>query len=277
MTLLKEKMQDTGLHRTNTLDQFYTKCEVAKSCVDTLLKMYPKSSTYYWIEPSVGSGAFIKNVPTDFETIGIDIDPKCIPALKENFLTWTPSVLKKTLLFGNPPFGRQSSLAKKFIRHGSIFSDIIAFILPRSFTKPSMSNVFPPHFHCVHEEALKKDSFEVDGRPYDVPCVFQIWERRDEPREVPQNIEPIGFRYVKSTEPHDLVFRRVGVNAGKCQGSGGNPSPQSHYFIKFDRSDLNTVTAKLNEHVFPSNTVGPRSISKSEANAVINRVLEETF
>jgi hypothetical protein len=73
------------------------------------------------------------------------------------------------------------------------------------------------------------------------------------------------------------VFRRVGVNAGKCQEPGGNPSPQSHYFIKFDSPILNTVTTKLNEHEFPSNTVGPRSISKSEANAVINRVLEETF
>jgi hypothetical protein len=29
----------------------------------------------------------------------------------------------------------------------------------------------------------------------------------------------------------------------------------------------------VNRHVFPSNTVGPRSLSKSEANEVLNRVI----
>ena len=34
---------------------------------------------------------------------------------------------------------------------------------------------------------------------------------------------------------------------------------------------------KINKHTFPSNTVGPRSLSKGEANEVLNQVLEEAL
>jgi hypothetical protein len=35
------------------------------------------------------------------------------------------------------------------------------------------------------------------------------------------------------------------------------------------------IIEKVNQHTFPSNTVGPRSLSKSEANEVLNEVLKE--
>ena len=48
----------------------------------------------------------------------------------------------KIHILGNPPFGRQSSLAIKFIKKSSIFCDTISFILPKSFKKDSMKKIF---------------------------------------------------------------------------------------------------------------------------------------
>jgi hypothetical protein len=107
--------------------------------------------------------------------------------------------------------------------------------------------------------------------------VFQIWVKRDTPRDIEEKVQPIGFTYVKATEEFHMAFRRVGVNAGTSYLQGEGPfSAQSHYFIAFDEKYLvkiHDIKTAINTHVFPSNTVGPRSLSKGEANQVINAIL----
>ena len=196
--------QDTGKFRENSKDQFYTKPTVAAECVRALLDHLGESATeYLWIEPSAGSGAFLQSLPPSLEHIGLDIEPCGEGIVGANFLEWTLPPLppgKKVCCFGNPPFGRQSSLAKAFIRRAAEFSDVIAFILPRSFVKPSMSGAFPLQFHCVHMHDIPPNSFSVNGADYDVPCVFQIWQARDEDRTLEAKVLPVGFAYVKPEE-----------------------------------------------------------------------------
>ena len=263
--------QDTGKFRTNEKDQFYTKASVAKTCVDSILNLCPDE--YQWIEPSAGNGVFLRCVEGD--KVGIDIEPKADDILRGDFLEWQPTSEKKRIVFGNPPFGRQGSLAKSFIKHAAIFADIIAFILPRSFVKPSMARAFPAHFHCLHTAELEKNSFEVNGKPYDVPCVFQIWQRQPSPRTPITRVQAIGFEYVKTGIYH-IAFRRVGGLAGKAYASAQGFSPQSHYFWKLDEQYVGhtkNILDALNRHTFPTNTTGPRSLSKCEANTVMNRIL----
>jgi hypothetical protein len=270
--------QDTGKFRKNTNDQFYTRVDVAKSCIDEILKHYADSSKYYWIEPSAGNGAFLKQVPEGIESFGMDIDPKDPQITKQDYLKWFPATSKKILVFGNPPFGRQSATAKAFIKHSAVFANIIAFILPLSFVKSSMNKAFPERFHCVVSKELPVNSFEINGQSYDVPCVFQIWERRDEMRQITEKIQPIGFQYVKSNTAFDLAFRRVGVYAGKSFKHGEKTfSEQSHYFLQFDnqfKPNLQKIQDQINAKQYPENTVGPRSISKQELNPIINQILQ---
>jgi hypothetical protein len=271
-TLKQVGVQDTGKHR-NTKDQFYTKDIVAKTYIDKIVETIINPYDYLWIEPSAGNGAFLNNI--NFSKIGIDIDPKSANIQKEDFLSWShPKTDKDIIVFGNPPFGRQSSLAKSFITKSCKFAKVIAFILPRSFTKPSMYNVFDLSFHLVYSVELEKDSFLLNDKSYNTQCVFQIWEKKETPRKVDEKIQPNGFKYVKQNEAHDIAFRRVGGNAGKCYKSGQERSVQSHYFIKLDNLvDLDNIIKKINSHVFPSNTVGPRSLSKCEINSVLNNII----
>jgi len=271
--------QDTGKFRTNMKDQYYTKLSIAKECVDSILSLVPYTSQYEWIEPSAGNGSFLKSLPESVKRIGIDLDPKMEGIIKGDFLSWKPSSESKRVFFGNPPFGKQGSLAKNFIQHSSTYADIIAFILPRSFLKPSMNRSFPPRFHCILERELPKDSFQVNNIAYDVPCVFQIWEKKIVDRLLIEPVRESGFQYVKGTEPFHLAIRRVGGKAGTSYLQGSQQfSIQSHYFLKLDNQyipDIQTILIELNNHIFPSNTVGPRSLSKGEVNMVINEILRK--
>lgn len=267
--------QDTGKFRLNSKDQFYTNREVSKKCVNLVIKHIPRATKYTWIEPSAGTGSFVDALESQHKRIAMDIDPKTDTIEKKDFLAWEPTVSGDVIVFGNPPFGKQSSLAKAFIKKSCSFANVIAFILPKSFTKPSMNNAFEDHFHLVHTYELDKNAFEVNGKEYDVPCVFQIWEKKVRKRRSAKSVEPFGFKYVKSGEVYDLAFRRVGVYAGRCYLNDGRDfSVQSHHFLKFDTDHINTIMSKVNAHTFPSNTVGPRSLTKTEINTVLNKIIK---
>jgi hypothetical protein len=264
--------QDTGKFRTNTKDQFYTNPTIAKESIQTIRTLLPFTSDYLWVEPSAGNGSFLHNIPTTFARIGLDLDPQAEDIRKQDYLQWEPPTDKDIIVFGNPPFGRQSSLAKAFIHKSCQFAAVIAFILPKSFTKPSMFNAFAKNFHLIKTVELAKNAFLLNGVNYDVPCVFQIWQKKETARPVEPKIKEKGFQYVKASDDYDFAFRRVGGLAGKCYENNGTAySLQSHYFLKLDKkTKRKSIMQKINEHVFPSNTVGPRSLSKSEVNMVIN-------
>ena len=71
------------------------------------------------IEPSAGDGAFIPFIKETFENYKFyDIDPNNDEIEKANFLEidFNNSSNNNIHIVGNPPFGRQSSLAIQFIK-----------------------------------------------------------------------------------------------------------------------------------------------------------------
>mgnify|MGYP003635462502 CR=1 FL=1 len=264
-------MQDTGKFRTNSLDKYYTRESVARECVDIMLK---HCSQRTWVEPSAGAGSFLIH-RDEINWIAFDIAPDSKNIIKQDFLEWQPNINGECAVVGNPPFGRQSSIARKFIKKSCEFANTIGFILPLSFSKPSMQKAFPTKFHLIHQHKLESNSFIINKTTtYDVPCVFQIWVKRDRNRELEVAEIPNGFKFVKVTDDWGVSIRRVGVNAGQSQPrqDGVLPNTQSHYFVK---TETYLDTNKLNAHVFPINTTGPRSLSKGEITAVVNNLLTE--
>jgi len=175
-----------------------------------------------------------------------DIEPENAEIVKQDFLLLDYNQFKnkypKIHVIGNPPFGRQASLAIKFIKNCCDFATTISFILPKSFKKSSMQKHFTNNYHLIHEIDLIDNSFLVNNIDTDVPCVFQIWEYKVQQRNLVENIEPVNFKFVKQNENPDISFRRVGVNAGIIAKEINNKSIQSHYFIKF----LNNKTVDEN-------------------------------
>jgi len=196
---VKVDLNQTGKHRVIT-DQFYTNRIVSNTCIQLWLSYFNNNKDMIVVEPSAGEGSFSDYFnDNNYNIDSYDIEPKKDNIVKQDFLQLDVSQYKgKTVhTIGNPPFGRQSSLAKKFIKHCSQFSDSISFILPKSFRKGSYQKTFPLNFHLEKELDLDKDSFIINGKPHHVPCVFQIWVTKD----IDRYVEPIpietGFKFVK--------------------------------------------------------------------------------
>lgn len=262
--------QSKGLHR-NVIDKFYTKSLIVEQCIKNIRKYLRIDKNDIIIEPSAGNGSFIKEIKTLSENYKFyDLAPESKEIIEQDFLTLDNSKLKNEYnnihIIGNPPFGRQSSLAIQFIRKCCEFAYSISFVLPKSFKKDSMKKHFTLNYHLIFEMDLPKNAFLINDKETDVPCIFQIWQYQNEKRKITKKLTPIGFEFVKKSNDPDISFRRVGVNAGKIMLEIENKSIQSHYFIKFTNDlTLEQNIEKLNTIKFiEDNTVGPKSISKQE-------------
>ena len=264
--------QTTGKNR-NTIDKFYTNPSIVEKYIEKF-KPYLEDDDLI-IEPSAGSGVWTSPLHM-YNLLAFDIQPEGENIQQMDFLQVDLNTFQSNLHFiGNPPFGRQSSLARKFIKHITSCerTKTIGFILPKSFKKDSFQKTFPPNFHLEYQDDVGKDAFLANGKPYDVPCVFQIWIKRDYEREMPVKLDPIGFTFVKKGENPDYSLRRVGVYAGVISKDIEDKSEQSHYFIKVEKnSDL--FVLKYQNIVWElNNTVGPNSISKPEFIREINKLV----
>jgi predicted RNA methylase len=272
-------IQTKGLKR-NTIDKYYTKQIIVNQCIELVKKYINIKNDDLIIEPSAGNGAFIEKIKLLSSNYKFyDLEPENDAIIKQDFLTFDYDNIKlnnKTIhIIGNPPFGRQSSLAIKFIKKCCEFASSISFILPKSFKKDSMKKCFANNFHLIFEIDLIDNAFLVNNTESNVPCIFQIWEYKNIERTKLIKIEPLNFKFVEKDDMPDISFRRVGVNAGAIMNDIDNKSIQSHYFIKFINNkniNENIKNIKLIKFDF-NNTVGPKSISKQELICEFNKIL----
>lgn len=270
--------QIKGLKR-NTIDKFYTNTIIVENCINYIKEYISFNNNDLIIEPSAGNGSFINGIKSLTNNyIFYDLEPENNEIIKQDYLLYDYDYIQKKYdkihIIGNPPFGRQSSLAIKFIKKSCEFCNSISFILPKSFKKDSLKKSFPLNFHLIFESDLPNNSFIVDDVKHDVPCVFQIWQKKREYRFVNEKVEPINFKFVKKDENPDISFRRVGVNAGTIDKKT-DKSIQSHYFIKFNNEiSTDDNINKLSEICYEfDNTVGPKSISKQELIKEFNKFI----
>jgi len=266
----------TGLKRDTKFEEFYTKDHVSETCIGILNEKFAIDKNFTRIiDPSAGTGSFYNKLKKYKNTIAYDIKKSHPDILLEDFLK-----LKidkgdfNTLVIGNPPFGRNSCTAKKFIKKSCEFANIIAFILPLSFRKESMKKSFASNFHLIHEYELDKKSFIRNDIDHDVPCVFQIWEKKDiERKKITTHSPNKYYSFVHKDDNPTIAFRRVGGKAGTFTYTGlFSLTGESHYFIK--------TSQEINKEILDNlvwetkNTVGPKSISKQE---LIKNLNEKVF
>lgn len=272
-------MKTTELKR-DTIDKFYTSPFIVNKCINLIKEKINIQEQDLCIEPSAGNGSFITGIKSLFKYYKFyDLEPENNEIIKQDYLDFDYNTIiiesnSKVHVIGNPPFGRQSSLAIKFIKKSCEYCDSISFILPKSFKKDSLKKHYPQNFHLIYVYDLPKNSFIVDNKEYDVPCVFQIWIKKNVNRIITKKLIPNKYKFVKKNDKHDISFRRVGVNAGDIDKETEKKSVQSHYFIKFDIELTDELFDKLKNIVYTckNNTCGPKSISKQELIKEFNKL-----
>jgi predicted RNA methylase len=297
-------VKKTGKNR-DPKDQFYTNPGISEYCINVFQKTADIDVDDILLEPSAGSGSFSDIlIEQCYNVDAYDIEPKKEYIKKQNYLelNYTKYNDKNVHCIGNPPFGPQSSLAKKFIKQSCEFCETIAFILPKSFRKDSFQKSFPLNFHLVEEIDLPKKSFIVDGVEYGVPCIFQIWIKKDTERYVEPIVKEKGFHFISKPGLKDTHFNEEGnpikrenifveePDFGILRAGGGKKCgriskdykdgiacyPEAWLFIKiddkYDKEEFYEEYKKINW--IDDSNVGAKSINKQKFIRGINKVLE---
>lgn len=176
--------------RTTGKEQYYTTPEVVDICLAEVQKHVDLTGKTI-LEPCGGTGEFIEG----FRRIGIedenilsyDIEPKHNLVKQANYLE-TDFDGKDLISITNPPFGRSSSLAKKFFEHASGHCEYICYLVPKSWRKWSTQNSLNKNFHLVSDIELPKNCFyrpegEDESKKDVLNTVFQIWKREPKKRK----------------------------------------------------------------------------------------------
>jgi hypothetical protein len=258
------------------LDQFYTKPDIAKKCYDTLISIIDINNYDYLLEPSAGKGSFFKLLNKD-KRIGIDLEPKFEGIMKGDFFDFEFIKNKKYLVVGNPPFGKISSTAVKFFNKAAEFSDVIAFIIPRTFKRVSVQNKLNLNFHLMYNEdlPLKPCCFEPK---MDAKCSFQIWKRDSIPRNIIEYDKThTDFSFVKLGEKDedkqptpptdaDFVVKAYGSNCGEIVDTNLSIlRPKSWHWIK-SNIDINLLKERITslDYSISKDTVRQDSMGQQE-------------
>ena len=167
----------------HSLDQFYTKPEVARACwkhfTDTLSTLNRSLSDLFFIEPAAGTGAFYELLPSQ-RRFGIDLVPKCDGVKSQDFFKVTnlPFAPIDTAIIGNPPFGKRGKVAIDFFNHAAHLADLVAFIVPVNFRKFTVHKQLNPNMRFISQFPLPRNAFHLGtGKSYSVNTEFQIWTR----------------------------------------------------------------------------------------------------
>lgn len=239
------------------LDQYYTQPDVA-SRFYTIFQKHFDPRQYRMVEPSAGTGSFFGLLPPG--SLAYDIEPKYPGIQTADFLEIEIQSDLEIAVIGNPPFGRNASMAVRFFNRAARQSSVIALILPRTFRKASVVNRLNSFFHLVREEPVPANAFLFRSKPYNVPAVFQIWERRSEPRKR-MRVETSHPDFEFTTPDRaDFAIQRVGARAGRVHHDL-TASPSSHFFI---RGDVEAIMSQLDFSSFVGNVAGNPSLAKSE-------------
>jgi hypothetical protein len=270
--------QDTGFAR-NKIDKYYTSYNTVQICTDYFKSIVQPSDDDLIIEPSAGNGSFIPSIKSmTCNHLFYDLQPESDEIIQHDYLQFESAPFEqrfnKIHVLGNPPFGHRCSTAIKFIKKSAPFCNTISFILPRSFKKEYYQKSVPLSFHLILQVDLPSNSFLVNGDSHDVPCVFQIWEKRSTCRLVPK-LTPIGFEFVKKNDNPDISFRRKGWKDVGLIQKGISDKESSSYYIRFTNGlSVDDNIKKLASIEYNhDNVITSRSISRCELIAKFNPLL----
>lgn len=256
-----------------SLDKFYSSDGLAHELVNRARHYVGCLDKYTIIEPSAGSGQILKYLPEN--SLAFDICPDRGGIIKCDFLSTPHNGFKNIVYIGNPPFGKCASKAVAFFNRCALDGEVIAMILPKTFEKIFFHNKLNRQWHL--EETYHPDAciFQKDGARHRVPCVIQIWKRKNHLREV-VGVNNIYFEIVNQNEA-EYSIRRVGGKAGMVL-EGVHYSSSSTFFVK----DLIVGTKERIKSLYPrikeeaSKTVGVRSITSNEIAYILDEHTNDT-
>ena len=150
------------------LDKYYTSDELARYCVEKTKEIIGEENITEYLEPSAGSGVFLKYLDKPY--LAYDIKPEGDNIIQADYLSLDLEYRKGRCIIGNPPYGRANNLSVQFYKKSIKIGDYISFILPISQLN---NNKKMYEFDLIYSEDLGEQLYS--NKP--VRCCLNIFKR----------------------------------------------------------------------------------------------------
>lgn len=262
-------------------DKHYTNSNISEllvSCID-------EKEFDCIIEPAAGDGSIINKLNHD-NIIAYDIMPDNNNIIKQDYLKLdTKNFYGNILTIGNPPFGYRAQLAIEFFNKASEYSDVISFILPKSFRKTYIQNQLNIYFHLEKDIDIPINSFYTGTK---VRCCIQVWRKKSYKRKkilLDNNSEDFsvvsqGLNF--NREDADFSIRRTGygIDVGKIYNLLDSEPITQFIFIKIHnkgvREKLEQIRKELYNFSYNSTGISP-TFTIGELYTIYNKNFRRTL
>jgi hypothetical protein len=276
---LATKRAKLGNRRVTGKEQYYTPRELASELVLKVKALIPDFSSRTVLEPAGGTGAFVDaaKLAGAKKVLSVDIEPKHSAVGKGDYLE-TNLKLTDAVTISNPPFGRNNSLSIPFFNRAAEHSEYIAFIVPRSWRKWSVINRLNRNFHLLLDEDLQIDYVDdtdtlITQKNLLKTC-FQVWQRKDELRELVK-IEDRGFVTKVKPEEADIALTVFGYSCGKVNEEFERKANTTRMFLKLNHPKALKVLKTMDYQRFSKNTAYTDALSFQEINYLLNEAIKK--
>jgi hypothetical protein len=255
-------------------EQFYTPIETAQFCFE-IIQPFVKDPSCIWLEPAGGTGSFINVLQNNGinKIVSYDIEPKHTRIIQtEDFLKEDLSAFNNCITLTNPPFGRANKLAVPFFNKCATVSDLIGFLVPKSWRKWSVINKLDNHFHRVKDVDLSVDFIHNTNEKRSkgkLNTIFQVWQRQEILREK-ISIEDRGYITKTTPEKADVSLTVFGRGSGRVKTEFERVPNTTQMFLRLNNDwvldALNTVEFSR----FYNNVAFVEALSIQEINFLLN-------
>ena len=266
-----------GNTRVTGKEQFYTPPAIAESIIKIVQKRMGNLSGYTLLEPAGGTGSFIEAAKRHGLTkvISFDIEPHHKKIKLGDFLD--QEIARKGLItISNPPFGRNNSLSIPFFNKAAQVSDLIVFIVPRSWRKWSVQNRLNQNFHLVRDDDLAINYVDVNGEDSHAKdrlrtCV-QYWERRETIRPLIK-VQDMGIIERTTPDQADAALTMFGYNCGSLTTDFERRKITTRMYLKFTHPKAKKAIENSDFSKFYLNTAYTEALALPEINYVLNEYI----
>jgi len=267
-----------GNTRVTGKEQYYTPAAVAEELTQHLSALVGGLSGRLVLEPAGGTGAFIDAAlrAGAERVVSYDIEPHHPAVKRGDFLAQGLTGVSGAVTLGNPPFGRNNALSIPFFNHAADASDFIAFIVPRSWRKWSVSNRLDQRFHLIDDLDLQLDYVDAEGEllatKNRLATCFQVWEKRAEPRGLVKVLDQGLVTKVPPAEA-DVSLTVFGFGCGQVKTEFDRVPNTTQMFLKLEHPRALEALRSVDFSRFYKNTAYTEALSFQEINYLINEAI----
>jgi predicted RNA methylase len=270
----------TGNTRVTGKEQFYTPPAIAIDAVDRLLALLPDARTRPWLEPAGGTGSFLaaaRSAGVD-GVVSYDIEPLHPDVQAGDFLTQRLD-LTGAVTISNPPFGRNNSLSIPFFNHAARYSDVICFIVPRSWRKWSVQNRLDRNFHLIDDRDLTINYVTADGTPASSSSLLrtcvQTWQRADFLRPLITMPDP-GIITKTTPQDADVALTVFGYGCGTVRTDFDRTRKiTTQMYLRLRHPDALKALQSVDYRRFSRNVAYTEALSLPEINFLLSEHLAQ--